>query len=181
MNILPSPSVPPGRTVFSGGTPCQDPANIAPTRPSASFDPRTCPRPRSASAAATTGGAPARGVVTAPPATGSSAAPSTTWVIPSPPARPPASSRPCPHPYARRCRKYFNAAASELADPGSHYPRRVVDTAVRLVVEDGLPYRSAAWALWRDHRVFVPYATIQNWVEAGGETGGPADRHRPSQ
>src|SRR5262249_47694974 len=84
MNILPSPSVPPGRTVFSGGTPCQDPANIAPTRPSASFDPRTCPRPRSASAAATTGGAPARGVVTAPPATGSSAAPSTTWVIPSP-------------------------------------------------------------------------------------------------
>src|SRR5262245_23478905 len=84
MNILPSPSVPPGRTVFSGGTPCQDPANIAPTRPSASLDPRTCPRPRSASAAATTGGAPARGAGTAPPATGSSAAPSTTWVIPAP-------------------------------------------------------------------------------------------------
>ena len=44
--------------------------------------------------------------------------------------------------------------------------------AVRLVVEDGLPYRAAAWTLWRDHRVFVPYATIQNWVEAGGEKGG---------
>ena len=63
-----------------------------------------------------------------------------------------------------------------LADPGSHYTRRVVDTAVRLVVEDGLPYRCAGWALWRDHRVFVPYATIQNWVEAGGEKGGPTDR-----
>jgi len=23
--------------------------------------------------------------------------------------------------------------------------------------------------LWRDHRVFVPWATIQNWVEAAGE------------
>src|SRR5262249_32671782 len=68
--------------------------------------------------------------------------------------------------------------SSDLAAPGSHYTRRVVDTAVRLVVEDGLPYRSAEWALWRDHRVFVPYATIQNWVEAGGEKGGAADRDR---
>jgi hypothetical protein len=33
--------------------------------------------------------------------------------------------------------------------------------AVRLVVEDGLPYQAASWHLWRDHRVFVPYATIQ--------------------
>ena len=41
--------------------------------------------------------------------------------------------------------------------------------AVRLVVEDGLPYQAASWHLWRDHRVFVPYATIQNWVEAGGK------------
>ena len=58
------------------------------------------------------------------------------------------------------------------------YTRRVVDTAVRLVVEDGLPYRAAEWALWRDHRVFVPFATIQNWVEAGGEKGDPTDRPR---
>jgi hypothetical protein len=41
--------------------------------------------------------------------------------------------------------------------------------AVRLVVEDGLPYQIASWHLWRDHRVFVPFATIQNWVEAAGE------------
>jgi hypothetical protein len=45
----------------------------------------------------------------------------------------------------------------------------VQQTAVRLVVEDGLPYRVASWHLWRDHRVFVPWATIQNWVEAAGE------------
>jgi hypothetical protein len=32
-----------------------------------------------------------------------------------------------------------------------------------------LPYQVASWHLWRDHRVFVPYATIQNWVEAAGE------------
>src|SRR5512135_521923 len=71
--------------------------------------------------------------------------------------------------FCSKCRKYFNADMTDLAHPGSHYTRRVVDTAVRLVVEDGLPYRAAEWALWRDHRVFVPYATIQNWVEAGGK------------
>lgn len=43
--------------------------------------------------------------------------------------------------------------------------------AVRLVVEDGLPYRPASWHLWRDHRVLVPFATIQNWVEAEGKKG----------
>ena len=58
---------------------------------------------------------------------------------------------------------------TDLAAPGSHYTKRVVDTAVRLVIEDGLPSRAASWSLWCDHRVFVPYATIQNWVEDGGE------------
>jgi hypothetical protein len=70
-----------------------------------------------------------------------------------------------------RCHKYFHADLSDLADPKSLYTRRVVALAVRLVVEDGLPYRSASWHLWRDHRVFVPFATIQNWVEAGGKKG----------
>ena len=69
--------------------------------------------------------------------------------------------------YCTKCRKYFNADLSDLAPPGSHYTHRVIDLAVRLVVEDGLPYRPASWHLWRDHRVFVPFATIQNWVEAG--------------
>ena len=80
--------------------------------------------------------------------------------------------------YCTRCRKYFNADMTDLASPGSHYTRRVVDTAVRLVVEDGLAYRTASWSLWRDHRVFVPYATIQNWVEDGGEKGGATNRRR---
>ena len=78
--------------------------------------------------------------------------------------------------YCTRCRKYFNADMSDWADPGSHYTRRVVELAIRLVVEDGLPFRTASWTLWRDHRVFVPFATIQNWVEAGGEKGGATDR-----
>ena len=38
----------------------------------------------------------------------------------------------------------------------------------REVAEDGLPYRAASWHMWRDQRVFVPFATIQNWVEASG-------------
>jgi hypothetical protein len=71
--------------------------------------------------------------------------------------------------YCACCDTYFNADMADLAPPGSHYTHRVIALAVRLVVEDGLPYRTASWHLWRDHRVFVPFATIQNWVEAAGE------------
>ena len=71
--------------------------------------------------------------------------------------------------YCTKCRKYFNADMADLALPKSHYTHRVVALAVRVVVEDGLPYQVASWHLWRDHRVFVPWATIQNWVEAGGK------------
>jgi hypothetical protein len=80
-----------------------------------------------------------------------------------------------------RCLVYFNADCSDLAVPHSQYTRRVVALAVRLVVEDGLPYRSASWHLWRDHRVFVPFATVQNWVEAGGKKGGSAGRRGVSR
>ena len=70
----------------------------------------------------------------------------------------------CPH-----CHWHFTADLSDLAQPKCLYTTRVQELAVRLVAEDGLPYRQASWHLWRDHRVFVPYATIQNWVEAAGE------------
>jgi len=68
-----------------------------------------------------------------------------------------------------KCGIYFNADMSDLAPPGARYTHRVISTAVRIVVEDGLPYRVASWHLWRDHRVFVPFATVQNWVEAAGK------------
>jgi len=67
------------------------------------------------------------------------------------------------------CGKYFNADTTDLADARSRYTRQVVHLAVRLVVEDGLPYRPASWHLWRDHRVFAPWGTIQEWVEATGK------------
>jgi transposase len=73
--------------------------------------------------------------------------------------------------YCSTCQKYFNLDLSDLAAPKSLYTHRVQDLAVRLVVDDALPYRTASWHLWRDHRVFVPFATIQNWVEAGGKKG----------
>ena len=76
--------------------------------------------------------------------------------------------------YCTKCRKYCNADLSDLAPPGSHSTHRVLDLAVRIVVEDGLPSRPARWHRWRDHRVFVPCATIQNWVEAGGKKGAGA-------
>jgi hypothetical protein len=83
--------------------------------------------------------------------------------------------------YCSRCRRTFNADMADLAPPGGHYTHRVVALAVRLAVEDGLPYRAARWHLWRDHRVFVPFATIQNWVEAGGKKGKAASRRRVSR
>ena len=80
-----------------------------------------------------------------------------------------------------KCGKYFNVDLSDLADSGAQYTRRVVHLAVRLVVEDGLPYRPASWHLWRDHRVFVPWATIQNWVEATGGKSRAAYRNGVSR
>lgn len=74
------------------------------------------------------------------------------------------------------CDAYFSTDLSDLCDPRSRYTHRVVDQAIRLVVEDNLPYRPSSWHLWRDHRVFVPFATIQNWVEAAGEKSGRAGR-----
>jgi hypothetical protein len=48
---------------------------------------------------------------------------------------------------------------SDLAPPEVvHTTRHFL--AVRLVVEDGLPYRLASWHLWRSS-CFVPYATIK--------------------
>jgi hypothetical protein len=73
--------------------------------------------------------------------------------------------------YCTKCRKSFSADTTDYALPKAHYTHRVVSLAVRLVVEDGLPYQQASWHLWRDHRVFVPFATIQNWVEGGGKKG----------
>lgn len=73
--------------------------------------------------------------------------------------------------HCKTCGHFFSSDLSDVAPPGSHYTRRVIALALRVVVEDGLPYRSASWHLWRDHRVFVPFATIQNWVEAGGKKG----------
>ncbi len=76
--------------------------------------------------------------------------------------------------HCTRCRRFFTADMSDLAAPKARHTHRVVALAVRLVVEDGLPYQAASWHLWRDHRVFVPFATIQNWVEARGKKA--ADR-----
>lgn len=67
------------------------------------------------------------------------------------------------------CQKYCHIDLSDVAPPGSHDTHRVIAMAVRLVVEARLPYRPASWHLWRAPRVFGPFATLQNWVEAGGK------------
>ena len=82
--------------------------------------------------------------------------------------------------YCSPCRKQFNIDLSDVAPPGSHYTNRGIDLAGRVVVEDSVPSRPASWHLWRDHRVFVPFATIQNWVEAGGKKSTRAHERRVS-
>jgi len=73
------------------------------------------------------------------------------------------------------CQKYCTIDLSDVAPPGGHSTHRVMQLAVRRVVEAGVPYRPASWHLWRDHRVFVPCATRQNWTEAGGKKGTRSD------
>jgi hypothetical protein len=76
-----------------------------------------------------------------------------------------------------KCRTDCNAALSALAPPGGQSTPRVIDLAVRLVSEDGLPSRPARWHRWREHRVFGPFAPIQPWGEAGGKKGAGAPGH----
>ncbi len=73
--------------------------------------------------------------------------------------------------YCSKCRKHCNIDLTDVAPPGGPYTHRVIQMAVRLVVEAGMPDRPASWHLWREHRVFVPFATLQNWAEAGGKKG----------
>jgi hypothetical protein len=71
-----------------------------------------------------------------------------------------------------RCEKdkiYFNAPMTDLAPSGSCYTHKVQSVALRLIFEDGLPLRAVSWHLWRDHLVYVPFATVQNWVEGAGK------------
>ncbi len=81
------------------------------------------------------------------------------------------------HSYWPPCRCYFPTDLSDLAPPTSADTHRVMALAGRIVMEDGLPSRPASWHWWRDHRVFVPCATLQNWVEAGGKKGRVAYGH----
>jgi hypothetical protein len=75
------------------------------------------------------------------------------------------------------CRRCFNADLSDLALAKCHSTPRVPQTAVRRVAKHGLPARSASGPRWRDPRVFVPGATVPNWVEAaGGKKPWPAWR-----
>ena len=63
---------------------------------------------------------------------------------------------------------------SDLAAPKAHYTHRVVALAVRLVVEDNLPYQTASWHFWRDHRVlsFPSPPSRTGWRPGGKKAAG---------
>jgi hypothetical protein len=68
--------------------------------------------------------------------------------------------------YCRRCNRYLSADTSHYAPPKCHYSPLVVNAAVDLVVLRKSSYRVASEEMWLRHVVRVPFATIQNWVEA---------------
>ena len=74
-----------------------------------------------------------------------------------------------------RCRKYFNADMTDLAAPGSHSTKRVVDTAVRLVIEDGLPYRAPVGACGASPRL----RSLRHDPELGRGRGGKGTAANP--
>lgn len=73
--------------------------------------------------------------------------------------------------YCPNCQKYFvHPGVNKIISPYAQYTHAVKETALAYLTEQGLPLREASWALWRHHRVFVPFATLHNWVlEAGGK------------
>ena len=65
------------------------------------------------------------------------------------------------------------ADQSDLAPLKSQYTHRVQQTAVRLVIEDDMPYRMASWHLWRDHRVCFLGHHPEFGRGRGGKKAGP--------
>ena len=69
--------------------------------------------------------------------------------------------------YCSRCKEYFNADMSDLAVSGGSYTYRVVFTAVRLVVEDGLSPRRFLASVARPPGV----RAVRHHPELGGGIG----------
>ena len=141
---------------------------MSPTSPRASAALRTFPYPRWCHAAATIPADFAPAAANAPDAGASLDAPCMTWAMSWPDGRS-TWSLPTPSITARTAVATSPPICPTWPCPSACTPAVSSELAVRLVAEDGLPYQAASWHLWRDHRVFVPYATIQNWVEAAGE------------
>ncbi len=73
-------------------------------------------------------------------------------------------SRICPKPQSSNATETTNAARARVAaDEPTDCAASNVSSMTWEILRAGGP--------WRDHRVFVPFATIQNWVEAGGKKG----------
>ena len=77
--------------------------------------------------------------------------------------------------YCTRCRKYFNADMTDLAAPGSHYTKRIVDTAVRLVIEDGTVSRRQLEPVARSPRL----RSLRHDPELGRGRGGKGTAANP--
>jgi len=58
---------------------------------------------------------------------------------------------------------------SAPTDSDCLHTRRAIHWALRLVREEGLNHRNACWRLYCEHQVFVPAATLKNWIKAASK------------
>jgi transposase len=89
--------------------------------------------------------------------------------------------------HCTRCRRYFTADTSEYAPPKSRYTHRVVALAVRLVVEDGLPYQAASVSGTKTCTEFTRHvwqttdasSDSSKSIQRGGHSGGCTRARKP--
>lgn len=71
--------------------------------------------------------------------------------------------------FCKRCRKYFSASCSDLAEPLARFTHRVKEKALASVLDDRLPLLDAQNRMLRDFSVYVPRSTLHRWVLRAGE------------
>jgi hypothetical protein len=80
-------------------------------------------------------------------------------------------SVPVPPHCGSKCNTCFGGVQSNPTAPDCQHTRRAIRWALRLVREEGSNHRGASWRLYCEHQVFVPAATIKNWIKASRGKG----------
>ena len=66
--------------------------------------------------------------------------------------------------FCMTCREHFSLPMDHLAQPAGRFTNRVRQTAVALVVKEGLTLKNASHRMRRIYHVHVPVTTLHDWV-----------------